>query len=48
MRGLRSKYKLEVISKDYKTAENLLKGFMDNAAMLAKKFNCEINFVKND
>ncbi len=42
------KYKLEIISKDYKTAENLLKTFMDTATALAKKLNCEISFVKND
>jgi len=42
------KYKLEVISKDYKTAEGFLKAFMDIAAALAKKLDCEINLVKND
>ncbi|MBI2148399.1 S1 RNA-binding domain-containing protein [Candidatus Woesearchaeota archaeon] len=42
------KYKLEIISKDYKTAENSLKGFIDSVTSMAKNLNCEFNFVKND
>ena len=42
------KYKLEVISRDYKTAENMLKGFLDIINGLAKKLDCEIDFAKND
>lgn len=42
------RYKLEVISKDYKSAENALKSFMDVAMSMAKKLDCEINFIKND
>ncbi|HLC58273.1 MAG TPA: hypothetical protein VJI68_00260 [Candidatus Nanoarchaeia archaeon] len=42
------KYKLEVISKDYKIAEGKLKEFLDEAVILAKKLNCEMNFAKND
>lgn len=42
------KYKLDVISSDYKKAENILKEAVDVAALNAKKLGCEINFTKND
>lgn len=42
------RYKLEVISSDYKSAENSLKKFLDIAMVMAKKSGCEINFLKHD
>ncbi len=42
------KYKLEVTSTNFKTAENVLKNALDNAMNMAKKSGCEINFVKNE
>jgi len=42
------KYKLEVISKDYKTAETSLKKYIDLITSMAKKFECELTFIKND
>ncbi len=42
------RYKLEVVSQDYKKAETSLKGFLDFATVTAKKLGCELNFVKND
>ncbi len=42
------KYKLEVISKDYKNAETSLRSFIDEITNLSKKLNCEMSFIKND
>lgn len=42
------RYKLEVVSRNYKKAESSLKNFLDVATNMAKKLGCEINFVKND
>ena len=42
------RYKLEVISSDYKSAEGSLKSFMDIATSMAKKLNCEMSFEKHD
>ena len=42
------KYKLSVISKDYKSAENIMKNAVDYAISSAKKLDCEINLLKNE
>lgn len=42
------KYKLDIVAKNYKIAEAALKKFLDVAYEIAKKANCEMNFVKND
>ncbi|MBS3168495.1 translation initiation factor IF-2 subunit alpha [Candidatus Woesearchaeota archaeon] len=42
------KYKLEVLAKDYKTAEKNLNEFLEEANKLAKTSHCEINFIKDD
>ncbi len=41
-------YKLEVISKDYRNAENILKNGLDFVFDSAKNHGCEVNFTKND
>ena len=42
------RYKLEVVSLDYKKAEGFLKEFLDLATNTAKKLGCELNFDKHD
>ncbi len=42
------RYKLEVISHDYKVAEGMLKTFLDLVFSMSKKLGCDVNFLKND
>ena len=42
------KYKLSVVSDDYKKAEGVLKKGLDAASSCAEKLRCEFNFNKNE
>ncbi len=42
------KYKLDIVAKNYKTAEGMMKNAVDSALNLAKKLGCEASFAKNE